>query len=33
VGQLAVAGAQKILAKEIDATAHSQILDDVAAQL
>ena len=33
VGQLAVAGAQKILAKEIDATAHSKILDDVAAQL
>ncbi|MFT5111456.1 MAG: F-type H+-transporting ATPase subunit b [Parasphingorhabdus sp.] len=33
VGELAVAGARKILAKEIDAGAHSKMLDDVAAQL
>ena len=33
VSQLAVAGAQKILAREVDAKAHADILDDLAAKL
>lgn len=33
VGELAVAGAQQILKKEVDASAHSQLLDDLAAKL
>ncbi len=33
VASLAMAGAQKILAKEIDAGAHSNMLDDLAAKL
>jgi F-type H+-transporting ATPase subunit b len=33
VSAIAVAGAQKILAREIDANAHKALLDDVAAEL
>lgn len=33
VSQLAVAGAQKILGREVDAKAHADILDDLAAKL
>ena len=33
VATLAVAGAQKIIAKEIDASAHNAMLDDLAAKL
>ncbi len=33
VAALAVAGAEKILGKEIDATAHAKALDDLAAQI
>ncbi|MCY4148294.1 MAG: F0F1 ATP synthase subunit B [Gammaproteobacteria bacterium] len=33
VGELAVAGARQILRKEVDASAHAQLLDDLAAKL
>ncbi len=33
VGELAVAGAEKILRREIDASAHKEILDELAQQL
>ena len=33
VAALAVAGAEKILQKEVDASAHSQLLDNLAAQI
>ncbi len=33
VSELAVAGAQKILKREVDAKAHAEILDDLAAKL
>lgn len=33
VGQIAVAGAAKILSKEIDAEAHDQVLSDLVAQI
>jgi F-type H+-transporting ATPase subunit b len=33
IGELAVAGAEKILRREIDAAAHSDIIDDLARQL
>ena len=33
VSELAVAGAQQILKKEVDAKAHAQLLDDLAAKL
>ncbi|MYB34744.1 MAG: F0F1 ATP synthase subunit B [Gammaproteobacteria bacterium] len=33
VGELAVAGARQILKKEVDATAHAKLLDDLAAKL
>jgi len=33
VGELAVAGARQILKKEVDASAHAKLLDDLAARL
>ncbi len=33
VGELAVAGARQILKKEVDASAHAKLLDDLAAKL
>jgi len=33
VAELAVAGASRILKKEVDAKAHAKILEDLAAQL
>lgn len=33
VSRIAIAGAEKVLKKEIDAKAHSQVLDDLVAQL
>ena len=33
VGSIAIAGAEKIIAKEIDASAHKELLDNLAAQI